>query len=52
MAKKPPAPVIGWQDLKRLIHKDAAALTGGELPSVIVEVVKRFDVIDQLPWFA
>ena len=40
MAEKPPAPVIGRQDLKRLIHKDAAPLAGGELPTVIVEVVK------------
>ena len=52
MGQEPPAPVIGRQDRERLIHEHAAALRGGELAAVVVEVVEGLDVVDELPGFA
>ena len=52
MRQQPPAPVIGGQDRKGLIHEHAAPLGRRELTAIIVQIVERFDVIDQLPVLA
>ena len=49
MAQEPPPPVIRRQDLERLVHEHAASLRGGELAALVVEVVERLDVVDELP---
>ncbi len=49
VAEQPPAPIIGWQDFKRLIHKHAASARCRELAAIVIEVVQAFDIIDQLP---
>ena len=52
MRQQPPAPVVRRQDRQRLIHEHATPLAGGKLAAVIVQVVERLDVIDQLPRLA
>jgi hypothetical protein len=52
VGQEPPAPVVGGQDAQRLVHEDAAALRGGELAAVVVEVVEALDVVDELPVLA
>ena len=52
MAQQPPAPVVRGQNVERLIHKDTAPLTGAELAAIVIQIVERFDVIDQLPGLA
>jgi hypothetical protein len=50
--RQPPAPVVRWQQLKRLVEKHAAALAGGEFPALISEPGNTFYHIDGLPRFA
>ena len=52
IAQQPPAPVVGGQYLKCLIHEHAAPARGGELTAVIIEIVERFYIIHQLPRLA
>ena len=35
-----------------MVHENATSCGGGKLPTVVVQVVERFDVIDQLPRLA
>ena len=52
MGQQPPAPVIRRQDRQRLIHEHAAPARGGELAAVIMQVIERLEVVDQLPRLA
>ena len=49
---QPPAPVVGGEDLERLVHEDPAALGGRELAALVVQVVEGLDVVDELPRLA
>ena len=49
MGQQPPAPVVRRQDFQRLIHEYPTPARGRELAAVIVQIVERFDVVDQLP---
>ena len=49
MGQQPPAPVVRRQDFQRLIHEHPTPARGRELAAVIVQIVERFDVVDQLP---
>src|SRR6056297_3584200 len=49
VGEKPPTPVIGWQDVEGRIHEDASPLRGRELAAVVVEIIERLDVVDELP---
>ena len=47
-----PAPAVGRQQVERLVHEDAAALRGRELPAVVRQPVERLELVDQLPRLA
>ena len=52
MAQKPPTPIVRRQNFKRLVHENTTPLRCGKLATVVIQVVKRLDVVDQLPRLA
>uniref|UniRef100_A0A0N5A620 TRUD domain-containing protein n=1 Tax=Parastrongyloides trichosuri TaxID=131310 RepID=A0A0N5A620_PARTI len=52
IGRQVPAPVVGRQQLQRLIHEDAPAHAGRELAAVPVQPVEGLELIDRLPRFA
>jgi hypothetical protein len=52
IGRQVPAPVVGGQQLQRLIHEDAALLAGREFAAVPVQPVEGLERIDRLPRLA